>query len=45
MSGHTMSTADTRLHTVLVNAVRDIERVGDHIENVKELVDYQLGIL
>ncbi|KMK76037.1 Na/Pi cotransporter family protein [Alkalihalobacillus pseudalcaliphilus] len=43
MSGHTMSTADTRLHTVLVNAVRDIERVGDHIENVKELVDYQLS--
>ncbi|WP_413380223.1 Na/Pi cotransporter family protein [Alkalihalobacillus sp. 1P02AB] len=43
MSGHTMSEADTKLHTVLVNAVRDIERVGDHMENVKELVDYQLA--
>ncbi|KGA95888.1 sodium-dependent phosphate transporter [Alkalihalobacillus alcalophilus ATCC 27647 = CGMCC 1.3604] len=43
MSGHIMSEADTKLHTALVNAVRDIERVGDHMENVKELVDYQLA--
>ncbi|KYG32119.1 Na/Pi cotransporter family protein [Alkalihalobacillus trypoxylicola] len=43
MSGHTMSESDTKLHTVLVNSVRDIERVGDHMENVKELVDYQLS--
>uniref|UniRef100_UPI000A935BF6 Na/Pi cotransporter family protein n=1 Tax=Bacillus sp. JCM 19041 TaxID=1460637 RepID=UPI000A935BF6 len=29
------------LHSTLLNAVRDIERIGDHMENIVELKDYQ----
>lgn len=30
-------------HTMLMNTVRDIERIGDHFENIVELVDYQIS--
>lgn len=28
-------------HTMLMDAVRDIERIGDHYENIIELIEYQ----
>jgi phosphate:Na+ symporter len=37
-----MSAYESEEHTALMDAVRDIERVGDHFENIVELVDYQL---
>ncbi|WP_175637043.1 Na/Pi cotransporter family protein [Oceanobacillus sojae] len=30
-------------HTGLMSAIRDIERIGDHFENVVELVDYKMS--
>ncbi|MEK3807941.1 Na/Pi cotransporter family protein [Bacillus sp. FSL H8-0547] len=38
-----MSAAESEEHSALFNTVRDIERVGDHFENIVELVDYQLS--
>src|SRR5699024_231346 len=29
-------------HTVLMDSVRDIERIGDHFENIIELIDYKI---
>lgn len=29
-------------HTLLMDSVRDIERIGDHFENVIELIDYRI---
>ncbi|MGM0874277.1 MAG: Na/Pi cotransporter family protein [Bacillota bacterium] len=37
-----MSTAESKEHSMLIDTVRDIERIGDHFENVVELVGYQL---
>ena len=37
-----MSAYESEEHSALMDAVRDIERVGDHFENIVELVDYQL---
>jgi phosphate:Na+ symporter len=37
-----MSTAESEEHSMLMDTVRDIERIGDHFENVVELVGYQL---
>ena len=41
ISTHSLSGQDSKEHLVLMNTVRDLERVGDHMENVMELVDYQ----
>ncbi|MGG4490024.1 Na/Pi cotransporter family protein [Metabacillus idriensis] len=38
-----MSAAESEEHSTLMDTVRDIERVGDHFENIVELVDYQLS--
>lgn len=38
-----LSRGESEEHTILLNTVRDIERVGDHFENIIELVDYQLS--
>lgn len=34
---------DSEKHSVLASVVGDIERVGDHVENVVELVDSQIS--
>lgn len=41
ISAESISSADSTRHTVLMETVRDIERIGDHFENILELVDYQ----
>jgi phosphate:Na+ symporter len=38
-----MSAHESEEHSALMDTVRDIERVGDHFENIVELVDYQLS--
>ncbi|MDR0138348.1 Na/Pi cotransporter family protein [Metabacillus idriensis] len=38
-----MSAYESEEHSALMDTVRDIERVGDHFENIVELVDYQLS--
>jgi phosphate:Na+ symporter len=37
-----LSVQDSERHSMLMDAVRDIERIGDHMENIIELVDYQI---
>nr|WP_231686743.1 Na/Pi cotransporter family protein [Bacillus sp. JCM 19034] len=41
ISSRSLSEQDSKLHSVLMDTVRDIERIGDHIENIVELKDYQ----
>jgi len=36
-----LSEEESILHTILMDTVRDIERIGDHFENVIELINYQ----
>ncbi|MEK5441819.1 Na/Pi cotransporter family protein [Fredinandcohnia sp. FSL W7-1320] len=43
VSSRSLSAQESALHSVLVNTIRDIERIGDHFENVVELVDYQIS--
>lgn len=43
ISTNSLSAPDSRLHSVLMDTVRDIERVGDHMENIVELKDYQIA--
>ncbi|MGG3889266.1 Na/Pi cotransporter family protein [Metabacillus fastidiosus] len=38
-----MSTFESEEHSMLIDTVRDIERIGDHCENLIELVDYQIA--
>ena len=42
ISTGTLSEADGALHTSLMDSVRDIERIGDHFENVIELIEYKI---
>ncbi|TFD92299.1 Na/Pi cotransporter family protein [Jeotgalibacillus sp. R-1-5s-1] len=41
LSGSSLSAQESERHSILMDTVRDIERIGDHFENVIELVDYQ----
>lgn len=41
ISAESISSADSTRHIMLMETVRDIERVGDHFENIIELIDYQ----
>ncbi|WP_017728337.1 Na/Pi cotransporter family protein [Halalkalibacterium ligniniphilum] len=41
ISSRSLSEQDSKMHSMLMDTVRDIERIGDHIENVVELKDYQ----
>ncbi|KKI88599.1 sodium-dependent phosphate transporter [Bacillus sp. SA1-12] len=42
ISRNEMSNSESQQHSMLLDTVRDIERIGDHFENVVELVSYQL---
>ncbi|WP_221565593.1 Na/Pi cotransporter family protein [Alkalihalobacillus sp. TS-13] len=42
LSSYTLSAHDSEQHSILMDSVRDIERIGDHMENIIELVEYQL---
>ncbi len=41
ISSRSLSAQDSKMHSILMDTVRDIERIGDHIENIVELKDYQ----
>lgn len=43
ISSSTMSEAESAKHTALMDSVRDIERIGDHFENIIELIDYKIS--
>lgn len=43
LSEKPLSSIDSEKHSVLASVVGDIERVGDHVENVVELVDSQIS--
>ncbi len=43
LSRRSLSSAESERHSLLMDTVRDIERIGDHFENIIELVDYQLA--
>lgn len=43
IAGRPMSESDSTKHTALMDSVRDIERIGDHFENIVELTDYKIS--
>lgn len=43
ISSASLSPHESERHAVLVDTVRDIERIGDHFENIIEYVDFQLS--
>ncbi|MGW6192759.1 Na/Pi cotransporter family protein [Bacillus cereus] len=43
LSEKPLSHTDSEKHSVLAGVVGDIERVGDHVENLVELVDFQIS--
>src|SRR5690606_29635694 len=43
ISRKTLSEADSSKHTALMDTVRDIERIGDHFENIIELTEYKIS--
>lgn len=43
LSATSLSGDESTRHGMLMDSVRDIERIGDHMENVVELVDYQIS--
>lgn len=43
ISSSTMSEHESTKHTALMDSVRDIERIGDHFENVIELIEYKIS--
>src|SRR5699024_6582722 len=43
ISYHSLTDQDLRLHHSLMETVMDLERIGDHIENIMELVDQQMN--
>ncbi|MFD1038495.1 Na/Pi cotransporter family protein [Virgibacillus byunsanensis] len=43
ISGRSMSEIESAKHTALIDSVRDIERIGDHFENIIELIDYKIS--
>ncbi|MFC7370367.1 Na/Pi cotransporter family protein [Fictibacillus iocasae] len=42
LSTHPLTQLESGEHTMLLETTRDIERIGDHMENIVELVDYQI---
>lgn len=43
VSSGAMSEQESEKHTALMDTVRDIERIGDHFENIIELIDYKIS--
>ncbi|MRH43110.1 DUF47 family protein [Aquibacillus halophilus] len=43
LSGTSFTEAESTKHSALIDSVRDIERIGDHFENIVELVDYKIS--
>ncbi|RSK27127.1 Na/Pi cotransporter family protein [Bacillus sp. HMF5848] len=43
ISGKSLSHVDSEVHSFLMDAVRDIERIGDHMENIVELIEYKVS--
>lgn len=41
ISAESLSPQESEEHSALIDAVSDIERIGDHFENIVELVEYQ----
>ena len=41
ISAESLTEAESEKHSILMDTVRDIERIGDHFENILELVEYQ----
>jgi phosphate:Na+ symporter len=41
LSTSSLSAAESERHSILMDTVRDIERIGDHFENIVELIEYQ----
>lgn len=40
LSKQSLSEQDSKVHRALLENIRDIERIGDHFENITELIDY-----
>lgn len=43
LSSSSLTELESEKHTALLDAVRDLERIGDHMENMVELVDYKVS--
>jgi phosphate:Na+ symporter len=43
ISSSSLAESESEVHSILVSTVRDIERIGDHFENIVELVEYQIS--
>src|SRR5690625_4332304 len=43
ISSRTMSEVESEKHSALMDTVRDVERIGDHFENIIELIDYKIS--
>ncbi|MBO1004826.1 Na/Pi cotransporter family protein [Pseudogracilibacillus auburnensis] len=43
ISYHSLSDQDLKTHHVLMDGVINLERIGDHMENIMELVDQQIS--
>lgn len=41
LSTSSLSEHESEEHSMLIDTVRDIERIGDHFENIIELIEYQ----
>ncbi|GEK35277.1 Na/Pi cotransporter family protein [Kurthia sibirica] len=41
ISKRSLSTADSIEHVMLLDLIRDFERIGDHVENLVELIEYK----
>ncbi|MFB1050800.1 Na/Pi cotransporter family protein [Paraliobacillus sp. JSM ZJ581] len=43
LSGISFSDQESAKHTALLDSVRDVERIGDHFENIIELIQYKIS--